>query len=272
MSDALAGLDFSEAMSDVKKGLLLKPLMQTYFNNGKFPKHTMKFENTHDLAHGPDGWFHPSTHPTWNEKQLYTYLVHPQMLRQERMDYVGYLNVTIGSAMHSFLQCCMGKMGLLPKDLQQCQSCLPARKCKEPGYSSQELNERGHLDGILALPGRARGGDIFEFKTSGPKTKLSQLEDLDLEGLKRVAPYYYHQQLAYQRLSGIHHSVMFVMTLGHPWPMKEFHIPFNLADSNEIVAKYRSVLQRAADQRPPLCMCPKSKVNACPAAGECSKL
>ena len=79
----LAGLDFSQSFHEAKKGLIVKPILHNYLFDAQFPDFTIKFQKG-DQQRAPDGWFHPSTHPLWDERSLYLYLKHPDLMVPEQ--------------------------------------------------------------------------------------------------------------------------------------------------------------------------------------------
>lgn len=272
MSADLAGLDFSGAMRDAKKGMILKPILGNYLFDASFPAHTVRFPKE-DMERKPDGWFHPSEHPLWTERALYAYLAHPHQMVIEKKDYMGSLSVTVGKAMHSFIQMCLTDAKVMPKGLQKCTVCPPTAKCKEPGVIDREAGTRGHMDGVLDLsalsvPQEAERS-VFEFKTTNDR-KLSKVDDLDLDKYREVFPHYYAQNQEYLRMSGLRFLVVFFLAMGYPWQMKEIHVPYDPTYALKIRDKYLRVRQAVADQAPARDCCGLAK--GCPARGTCTVL
>lgn len=267
VEELIAGLDVGAAMKETTKGLLVKPLLRTFISDGHLPEVTVRFKN-HPLDHAPgDGWFHPSTHPLWAERPLWHYLVEPEKLPYEQRDYSGTMAVTIGSAVGQLFEGALREMGLLPADLQVCHVCPPERKCIEPGVEDAEAGEHGHMDGILALPNRTRGGDILELKTGGRfgSRKMYSIGDLNLEAFKKAWPDYYAQIQSYLRMSEREMAVLLMVELGFPFEMLEIHVPYDMEFCSTIRRKYLDVRQAVADQRPPACMCSSSERKSCAA-------
>jgi hypothetical protein len=250
--------DFSGSMRDLASGLLVKPVLHNYLFDARFPAFTLNFPEQ-QMERAPDGWYHPSTHPLWPARALYQYLAHPDTFPAEKKQYFGTLAVTMGKVVHEFVQMCLTDAGIRPADLQVCESCKPGTCSGEPGFVDADLGERGHLDGLLSFEGFpnvdiSKVFPVFEFKTSHDNFgKLSMMEDLDLAGFRKKWPVYYAQQQRYMRLSKRAYSIVLMMETSYPFAMREFHIPLDQAFNADVDAKYRSVRQAVADQRPPLC-------------------
>lgn len=273
MSDTLdfSDYDFDSAIKDVAKGMVIKPLIQTYLYDAQFPAFDLHFRAA-DMERKPDGWFHPSTHPLMSERALYLYLARPEIFPVEKKKYMGSLAVTLGKVLHEFLQMCLEDAGVLPKELQVCTTCPPEDDCHEPSVLDEVSGERGHTDGFLDLTGLKhlpadRCFPNLEIKSSGDGWgKLSKMEDLDLAAFRKRWPDYYAQQQSYLRMSGKPYSIVFIMEHQFPFEMREFHVEYDPYFSAEIAAKYRRVRQAVADQHPPMCCSSK----ACPVNPLCS--
>lgn len=274
--DWLAGLDFRHMVRDVQKGLLLKPILHNYLFDASFPEFSLHFEKE-DMERKPDGWFHPSTHPLWSERQLFAYLAFPELMLVEKKEYMSTLSVTFGKVTHTFIEVCLEDAGLRPAALNVCTVCPPEKECQEPGVEDSEAGERGHMDGVLdlshlSIPSDAFAQPAFEFKTTNDM-KLSKVADLDIETYRAKWPEYYAQAQSYMRMSGRRMMVVLFMALGFPWQMKEFHIPFDPAFSFGVRDKYLKVRQGVADQSPIGHCCKTSaRHNGCGALGVCTKI
>lgn len=277
----LASLDFRALMSDRRKGLVLKPILHNYLFDARFPDFSIHFRKM-TMERQPDGWFHPSAHPLWPERALHHYLADPGSIIAEQKDYMGTLSVTVGTAMHGFIQMCLADAKVLPPELQRCGVCAPGEGCRapgateEPGVVDEEAGERGHMDGVLDLsslsvPGPEWEHPVFEFKTSN-QAKLRKVDDLDLDRFTELWPDYYAQQQSYLRMSGRRMSIVVFMSMGYPWEMREFHVPFDREFAHGVREKYTRVRQHVADQVPPRDCCgPTTKQGAsCPARRLCS--
>lgn len=247
--------DFSVAMRDIGQGLLLKPILTSYLYDARFPDFSIHFRK-HDMNRRPDGWFHPSEHPLWDERQLFWYLTKPELMVPEIKEYMGTLAVTLGTAMHGFVQTCIGPRGA---------GVLVA---EEVGVADVEVGSRGNMDGILELPQRSQ--DVFEFKTSNPM-KLNKVTDNDLDIYRAKWPEYYAQNQEYMRMSGITSTVVLFMSLSYPFTMKEFLVPYDEIFAMRVRNKYRRVRQAVADQAEPDPCCGLRSVRSknCPARETC---
>jgi hypothetical protein len=258
-------------LKDFTAGLEVLPLINNYFNAGNRPDVNFRL-TPHPLDQvAGDDWFHPSTHPTWDERALYHYLTEPENLFPDPPDMSSTLAKDFGSMCHQYIQGAMENIGILPRDLQACQSCPPEKDCREPGFEDPEVGTRGHADGILDLPNRVRGEALFEFKSAGDfgGRRMLKLDNLDVDGFRETWPDYYAQAICYQKLSGRRLSIVLMMGLGFPFHLREFHIPYDMAYANEIWGKYARVRQAVADQRPEVCGCDRNKRAGCPARRLC---
>ena len=268
----LVGLDFRHMVRDVSKGLIVKPILHNYLFDAAFPAFTMDFPKQ-EMARAPDGWFHPSTHPLWTDRQLYYYLTRPGGMQAERLEYMSTLSVTVGKAMHGFIEMCLTDAGLRPLDLQRCTMCPPEAHCDEAGVMDEESRSRGHMDGVLSLTHLhhdfAEDFPVFEFKTTNIM-KLSKIKDLDLATYRKLWPEYYAQIQEYMRMSGKRMAVVLFMSMGYPWEMREFHVPFDRAFATGIRDKYLSVIDLAehAEKTNYTRCCGKPK--SCPAKAVCT--
>jgi hypothetical protein len=266
-------IDFSGTMTEVAQGLLVKPLIENWLDQAT----TVRFPGVpaRDLGvRAPDGYFHPSTHPAWSERQLYEYLAHPDRLIGEQMGVESKKSVTWGTAAHTFNQWILRQIGVLPPELQRCQVCPPEKKCKEPGFHDPKTGSRTHADGVLALPGRY-GLDIFEYKSAGSNTyqaykRLKAIEDLDVEALRKTYPYYYDQAIEVQRISGLSRTVLVMEVWGFPWTMREFHIEWDPEQAERVEQKYLRVREAFRTGNPPQCLCRDTERAGCVARRACS--
>jgi hypothetical protein len=244
---------FSKAITDAEKGMVLSPILHSYLYNAKYPKNfSVKFTN-HSSHRAPDGYFHPSTHPLWNERQLYYYITEPGKMVDEPMEYMGALSTTMGTAIHGFIQMCL-------KDAKVLVS-------SEVPVVDEVHKSRGSMDGLLSIPHYGEAG--FEFKTSN-MMKLSNAQDMDIAGFKKKWPTYYAQVQEYMRLSGLRRFIVLFMGMGYPWTLKEFHIPYDVPAATDVERKYRRVLDMAAQGILPSSCCLGGKeAEACPARRIC---
>lgn len=259
--------DFSGAMRDLSQGLLVKPILQNYLYDARFPAFDLHFEKQ-EMERRPDSWFHPSTHPTMHERVLYQYLARPETFPVEKKQYMSTLAVTIGKVGHEFIQMCLTDAGVRPPHLQKCTMCPPKANCHEAGVMDADLGERGHMDGVLTFEGFPNVPDekmepLWEFKTSHDDFgRLTKVPDMDVEVFKTKWPVYWAQVQRYMRLSGRPYAIVLMMEMIYPFTMREFHIPYDVGFNATIDAKYRRVRQAVADQRPPMCCGQKGCVSS----------
>lgn len=280
----ISGIDFSEALQDVHDGSLLKPAIKTYLADAEYPEDFSVRFRKGDQKRPSDGWFWPSTHPTWPARALYLYLTQPESLPVEHIRYMNALSLTMGTAVHGFIEQCLTDMGLRPRDMNRCQACPPERNCQEPGFRDENTGSRGHMDGLLDLtslnpPNEALEYPGLEFKTAGERV-LSKIEENDVEAYRAKWPVYYAQNQEYMRLSGRRTMVVLFLSMGYPWGMKEFHVPYDPVHATLVRDKYLAVREAASAKSDyPCCgktkSCPVGQLcgvtNAPGAAGENSK-
>lgn len=249
---------FRRAVADLSRGVVLKPLVHAALFDGKVPRFTLEVGgDDHALDFGPDGWFHPSTHPLMAARKLWFYLTAPDEWMGERFEYMGTLSVTMGKIMHRFINSVLWDLGVL---------VAPEPGGAEPGAHDDETGARGNYDGELRLTIPTYSSldrQLFEFKTSSPLAKLP--DDLDLEAFRKKYPQYYAQVQEYMRMTGLRLAVVLFMALGYPWELREFHIPYDPILAEGVAQKYREVRQMASiNEMPPPCCAPGST-----AAKEC---
>jgi len=250
---------FRKFVVEMDKGTVLIPLLHSYLFDAKFPKDFSVDFHYHSMHRAPDGWFHPSTHPIWPARKLWLHCRYPEATILTSKEYMGTLSVTMGTAVHSFIQMCLDDMGVL--------------EAAEVPAVDDELHSRGSMDGVLKLPAGPFGGinrQLLEFKTSN-LAKLGRLKSLDLEAFKNTWPEYYLQVQEYMRVSGLRVAVVLFMALGYPWELREFHVPYDERIAASLKEKYRIAL---GPDLPQPCCAPGSSVAAscpmrtvCPVAG-----
>lgn len=244
----------NKVIKGVGKGEIILPVIRAYLYDPNFPAFEVKVKGSQHRA--PDGWFHPSTHPTWGERQLYYYLAFPELLVNEPLDPLGAMATTAGNFWHSFISVIGIESGIL-KDV-------------DVAVQDDATGARGEMDGI--------GADFgFEFKTMN-ELKLSRLpkqagpEDPEvLEWLKTKCPQYYGQVQEYERLSGYEEFRMVILHTGYPFDMREIMIPRDEKFIRDVKEKYLRVRQDVADQRmpEPCCGARSEMSKTCPAKETC---
>jgi len=161
------------------RDLVLVPLIENAVQQCAFPKDFTVRLQSYAAKREPDGWFHPSTHPTMDERKLYYYLARPEKWDEEEFDYGPRMSVLVGTVMHEVVQTVMTKMGLLVPPKGTCVCCRRPHgkgkdKCDEWGVRDDLLGRRGHIDGLLDLPGWSDpGGSIFDLKCLTPDVPVS---------------------------------------------------------------------------------------------------
>ncbi len=273
---------FESIAGDAEKGLVLVPALRSFLYNAKYPDDfTVHFKKKQTRT--PDGWFHPSEHPLLPERMLYLAGRFPQHVVPELLQPYSTLSVTMGKALHDFIEMCLQSLGLLmTPEMFEAEGIPYDPETREPKVSCEATGARGSMDGIslammLLWPELER--QHFEFKTTNER-KLSKIKDLDLEAFRQTWPGYYAQAQEYQRMSGYRMSIVVMMALGYPWAMREFHIPYDEAFASGIEAKYLRVREAIAldeqsdtlslDRLPEACCTPRSQAaRECPAREMC---
>lgn len=258
--------NFRRIVGDLSKGTVLKPLLHSYLFDARFPGISLDLpkQDEHALAKGPDGWFHPSTHPMWGARLLWYYQHEPQAILTEPKEYMGTMSILFGTLTHKFVQLCLADMGVLVAPTVE-----QILNGEEPEAIAEDTRSRGHFDGELDLvmpehPELTR--QLFEFKTRSPMAKLP--EDLDLEWFKEKHPEYYAQVQDYMRMTGLRIAIVLMMWMGYPWELREFHVPYDHAVAQGLATKYRRALD--VEVMPEPCCNPRSAASKiCPARGIC---
>lgn len=272
MADAASA--FKGLMKEVQTGTVLKPLLHAYLYEAVWPEDFAITFAKGSSRRDPDGWFHPSEHPTWPARMLFFYLTQPDKLIAEEFAYMNTLSVTFGSAAHGFIETCLKHLGLLltPDELRA-EGFEVNPFNGEPVARDPQAGSTGHMDGVLRLHLPAapdRKLHLFEFKTSNER-KLRQLDDLDLQKFIEIWPDYYAQAQEYLRMTGYAYVILLFMSLGYPWEMREIHIPANPRYQADTEARYLYVRHAAETGiMPEPCCSPRSKDAAnCPARAVC---
>lgn len=259
---SMPDFDFSLAQRNVLDGLVLTPLLHAYLYDAKFPPtFTVEFRR-HLEPRKPDGYFHPSTHPLMSERQLFWYLTEPDRVEVEPFEFKGALSVTMGTAVHDFIEMCMYDLSILVKPTGTCVCCgrehgFKKGQCREPGANDDRLMSRGHMDGILDIPGWGQAG--FEFKTSNQR-KLANVTNLDAAKFREKWPEYYGQVQNYMHITGLRRFIVFFLGMGFPWETREFVIEYDAVYCYGLEMKYLRALEAARSGRAPdACCAPRSK-------------
>lgn len=253
--------------------LHLVPLLENAIRECSFPDEFNVGFRQYKADRKPDGWFHPSTHPTMSERQLFYYLTRPDEWVRQPFEYGSRMSVMVGTAMHDLIGAALIKLGVLIEPTGTCVSCGKPHgrgpgECSEWGVIDHVLRRRGHLDGRLELDTWGRGP--FDLKTCTPMV-LKDIQDNDVEHFKRKWPYYYGQQQDYIDLEGADQTLVLFLGMSQGWPMREFTIPRDQPYIDAMKAKYQAVRNyEASGTVPPVACCSggavarKCEATACP--------
>jgi hypothetical protein len=252
--------------------LVLIPLIENAVQQCAFPRDFVVRLHSYSAKREPDGWFHPSTHPTMDERKLYYYLAQPDKWDEPEWDYGPRMSVLVGTIMHEVVQTVMIKMGLLVPPKGTCVCCGKPHgrgkgKCDEWGVRDDVLGRRGHMDGLLDIPGWCEPGDaIFDLKTCAPPV-IRSIESHDLDAFRLKWPYYYGQAQEYMAMTGKAKALILFMAMSEGWVMREFTIPRDDLYIARLEAKYRVVRQHVEMGTPPPVACCSTRAAArkCPA-------
>lgn len=235
-------MGFRKLLSSLGAGEVVIPIIRAALFDPNFKDFMVKVRGFERRE--PDGWFHPSEHPLWDERQLYYWITEPERLSPEPFDMHSVMAVTQGQFWHSFIE----KVGT---------DCGLFTGC-EVKFEDDETGARGSMDATLPDEG-------FEFKTARPN-KFREMpkthpEDAELlEWFKGYWPTYYAQGIEYMRLSGFRRHRMLFLCMDWPYEMREILVPYDHFFATEIADKYRRVRQAVADGRSPTqCCFPGSK-------------
>jgi hypothetical protein len=262
------------------QGLVLKPLVEAYLLEARFPdRFDVTFHKAGKARH-PDDWFHPSTHPLWDERLLYHYLMHPDDMEAEQLSYESRMAVTMGTAVHGFVEMCIRDAKIMVPLSGTCPACgrphgTKKDQCDEFGAADPVLKRRGHMDGVMIINvdgtiwKSGMGG--LEFKTTNPNAARGIIDN-DLVVFRKKWPVYYAQVQEYMDLSGLRQFIVLVAILGFPWKLVEFQIEYDIGFAMEIKNKYQRVRDHVKMMyAPDPCCAPRSATaKQCPARFVCA--
>lgn len=206
--------DLRRAIRGATQGQILVPALQTALHDPSFQSfqiHIGGFEKRE-----PDGYFHPSTHSTWNVRQLALYRMAPQLLEDSTMPYTGTLSITQGHFWHSFIQHILKEQGILLKD--------------ELPFRDETFQRKGHMDGLLKDEG-------LEIKTINSR-RIKEMTGA--EALKELKFQYWCQAQEYMDVFKLPVMRFLFITPDFPFPMQEFVVeadPVHQAERREVYAK-----------------------------------
>lgn len=232
---------FRRFMKDVHQSKVITPVIAAMLSQPDFEGFQVPVEDWTPRPY--DGWFHPSTHATWNVRQLAYYLQHGGELPIARPELLFVLAVTQGKFWHAFIQKLLLDNGIMEKD--------------EVPLVDEEHHRRGHIDGLL------RNGELFEFKTASERVikKMTSVDDL-----KEYKPEYYAQTQDYLDMAGAQEMRYFVMSLAAPFPMTEFVVPADPRFQAAQRTKYLMALMHAEQGTfpEPCCAVKSPESKTCP--------
>lgn len=252
--------------------LHLVPVIENAVRECAFPDpFTVTFAG-YTATRKPDGWFHPSTHPTLDERQLYFYLAEPDKWTDSEFDYGPRMSVLMGSACHELFQHVLIEIGVLAKPRGTCVCCMRPHgfgpgECNEWGVRDDTLKRRGHMDGLIEDGLPSWGDGIWDLKTCAPPV-IRGIAHNDLAVFKTKWPKYWAQAQEYMALTGKRQAMVLFLAMSEGWDMREFTIPRDDAYIARMEAKYRSVLQHVESGQVPIVPCCSGGATArkCPAA------
>lgn len=196
----------------------------------------------------PDQWFHASQHPLATPRELWLWLAGKTV--PEDMGYTSLMAVMFGSLAHAPVEAFLDWMNVSePLPEGACPACgrprrplraRPSRKyCTEHGFIHAETRARCHLDAILNFSGERYGFDLKTIYALG----LRGVKDMDLEAFRLKWPRYWAQMQECMRLSGLRQYIVLFLTMGSPWELREYHVPFDPHFAAETERKYRGVIE-----------------------------
>ena len=247
-------MQLRRALSSAQSGEILIPRVEAALASREWETFTVTIKGP-KKDRKPDGWFHPSTHPLWDEAALYYYLTAPDKLILEPFDSTSWQAVSAGTFWHAFISPILVKSGVLIE--------------QDVPVSDPEVGSRGEMDGVLKGP---NGNEGWEFKTMNsrkmdkiPKGGPSTPEVL--QWFMETCPVYVAQADEYLRISGLPAMRFLIGSTEYPFKKREILLPYNEHRANQTRDKYRRVRQAVDDGRPPL-GCGKKSMD-CPARAIC---
>ena len=261
-----ASPNFTKTLASIGRNEVVVPALRNALWNPNFKPFTITVDGFSERP--PDGWFHPSVHPLWNEMMLYYYLDNYEQMIREPFDPSSTLAVTAGTFFHTFVQNVLVEENVLELQPEVCDCGHRHPERAEVYLVDEASKSRGHSDGVVF------DGSGFEFKTMNPN-KMSRIPkggptDVDvLDWFKTKCRDYYGQAQEYLRMSGRERMIVVILQLTYPFEMREIHVPYDRPYAYGIRDKYMRVLQAIADQQPPRCQCVPREVSGCPMRGVC---
>lgn len=243
--------NFKKIGDEVRSGAVIAPMLKLYLDRGEWPRNFTVTLPGGTGERKPDGYFHPSTHPTMSAPELYIYLTDYQRYLDNKDPFSGEarMSMTVGTILHSLNRTALIDLGLWDIPEGRCPCCKRLYgdgpgKCDEPGVYDGEHGQRGHMDGILNLPKHTKpvGYDLktinaFAFNKAKP----------GLEFFKGNWPKYYGQGQSYLSMRPDLDEIIFLFQqIGYPWGMIEYRVPRDDLYIEAMLAKYRRVREAVA--------------------------
>jgi hypothetical protein len=217
--------NFRKTLASMRAKKIVVPVIRAMAADIQMKSFSIPVEGPTKRAY--DGWFHPSTHPTWTARQLYYYLTKPEALESEEMDVSSVFAISQGHFFHAMLQQLLLSNGML--------------KAAEVPLSDPHHNRRGHMDGDLGKEG-------LEIKTMNEFT-IAKIETW--QDLLELKPGYYAQAMDYLDMSGREAMRFVIMSTTYPFSMTEVVVPRDERYMARQRAKYREAIEAAEAGVPP---------------------
>jgi hypothetical protein len=203
----------------------------------------------------PDGWFHPSTHPTWDERLLYYYMVNHEHLVPVPHDPHSTMAIVQGHFWHELIGHVLNLSGLLiTHDDPRAQTIIDGGGTPEEAdnakvewkFVHESTRTRGAVDGLLP-------DEIYEFKTmddrKAARIPTGAVDSFEVvEAYKELAPGYYAQAQEYMRMSGYRRHRTVLLSLAYPFPMREIVLRYDEHFAANTALKYERVLRALAEE------------------------
>lgn len=258
--------NFTKTLASIGRNEVVVPALRSALWKPDFKSFTVTVDGFEERP--PDGWFHPSTHPLWNEVMLYYYMTNYERMIRDPFDHSSTLAVTAGTFFHTFVQNVLVEENVLELQPEVCGCGRKHPERAEVYLVDEESKSRGHSDGVVFE------GSGFEFKTMNPM-KLGRVpkggptEKVVLDWFKNSCSDYYAQAQEYLRLSGRERMIVVILALTYPFEIREIHVPYDRPYAYGVRDKFKRVIQAVADGQPPRCQCAPTDAKSCPARGVC---
>lgn len=271
--------NFRKVADGAMVGEKLVPIVRAFLWNPDIPAFTISLPDMKPRK--PDGWFHPSTHPLMDERELYYYLLNPDDLVSEPLDPHGTMAITQGHFWHELIGQVLGLAGvLITHDSEGAKRVIESGGIPVQGDGGSQsgvewhfrhvpTQSRGNVDGLLE-------GEVYEFKTIDeriaakfPRTAVDSIELVD--AYRDRKPEYYAQAQEYMRITGYRRHRTLLLSLAYPFPMREIVMTYNEDYALGTAYKYERVLEAIDRDRDPdpCCSIGSSRAKSCFARQVC---